>query len=192
MPLFLDEYEFREDLNYLIYYRGGFAPCTRGHFSLIQQFASHPNVKYFIHQIGERHGIPYKVNRKILKIYLNELFSDEIREKITVKRMGSSLEVLEHLENIDVVIYLKGNGEKDVQEDYSHLKSRFSPLICALKERGIPLHFLIIDRPLINKLSATKFVEAVSNKHHNLKYFMPEGLSHKSISYIISKLRRYL
>lgn len=195
MSLFLNDYEFQEDLNYLIYFRGGMAPPTRGHFSLVESFISYPNVKYFIHQIGKRHGIPYPINRKIFKLYIRELLSQEMQERIILKRMGSSLDVLEHIENIDVVIYIKGR-EEDVEEDYRDLKKRYKPLISKLKKRGIPLHFLIIDRPLVHKLSATKFVEALSRdsayKMCNLKYFIPRGLSYESISYIFSTLKKYV
>lgn len=191
MSLFLDQYDFKDDLNYLIYYRGNFGPPTRGHFSLVESFISYPNVKYFVHQIGKRHGIPYNVNRKIFKMYIRELLSQEMQERITLKEMGSSLEVLDHIENIDVVIYIKGQ-EEEVNEDFRNLQERFKFLIKKLKKKHIPLHFLIIDRPLINTLSATKFVEAISQRSGNLGYFMPQGLSHKSTSYIIHKLKKFV
>ena len=71
MSFFVDDYDFDDNKNYLIYLRGAMSPPTKGHFSLIEKFSHIHNVKYFIHQIGERHGIDYRTNKKILKIYIN-------------------------------------------------------------------------------------------------------------------------
>ena len=48
----INEYNFEPNLNYLIYYRGGFAPPSKGHFSLVEKYDLE-NVHYFVHQIGE-------------------------------------------------------------------------------------------------------------------------------------------
>ena len=193
MSFFVDDYSFDDNKNYLIYLRGGISPPTRGHFSLIEKFSHLYNVKYFIHQIGERHNISYDVNRKILKIYINELLD---KKKITLWKMGSCLEVLEHVEDIDIVIYLKGDeGNGYSIEQFTDIKNRYKPLLKQLKKRNIPMHFLVISRPLINKLSATKFVEAVRenpNDKKNLRYFVPKGLSDKSFNYIIKQIKNYV
>ena len=156
----INEYNFEPNLNYLIYYRGGFAPPTKGHFSLVEKYDLE-NVHYFVHQIGERHNIPYEINRKIFKMYLRLLKND----RITLERMGPSLDVLKHIENIDVVIYLKGAETaepltyKEGRKIYKRLKERFRPLITELRKKDVKFEFLFIDRPKADRLSATKFVE---------------------------------
>ena len=194
----INNYNFDPNLNYLIYYRGGFAPPTKGHWSLIEKYSSLPNVYYFIHQIGERHRLPYHLNRKILKIYLRLIDND----RITLQKMGSSLEVLEYIdyldEKIDVVIYLKGAEtenpmtEKEGLVIYNRLKMRFSPLRRALREKGIQFEFLFIDRPEMGSLSATKFTEAVQNRKKYLRKFVPNDLPEDDFQYIIRKVKRYL
>ena len=191
--MYINEYPFDPDLKYLIYFRGNFGPPTRGHFSLVEKFIELENVSYFIHQIGERHGVPYKVNRKVFKIYL-EKYSD----KIILKKMASSLEVLKYIEDVDVVIYLKGaeDAEPLTKHDGKNITKRmikrYKPLIHKLKKRGIPLDFLYIDRPQKEKLSATKFTEAISENSNNLRYFVPKHLTDSEFKYVISKLRKYI
>ena len=123
--MYYNNYEFDENKNYLIYFRGGFCPPTKGHVSLVEKYIDLPNVKYFLHQIGDekRHGVPYWLNRKIWKIYIHELFP---KDKITLKKMGSSLEVLDHIDNIDTVILIKGNEGMNEEEEYK-LKTRYYP-----------------------------------------------------------------
>lgn len=200
----INEYHFKSHLNYLIYYRGGFSPTTRGHFSLVEKFCHLPNVYYFIHQIGERHGLPYKFSRKIFKIYLRLLDYD----RITLQRMDTSLEVLDHIEKlkeeknkkIDVVIYLKGaeTAEPMTYEEgkviYRRLGRRFSPLRRALREKDIKFEFLFIDRPKMEVLSATKFTEAVKDRKPKgyLKSFVPINLPDDDFDYIIRNMKKYV
>ena len=184
--MYYNNYDFDENKKYLFYFRGNFGPPTKGHFSLVERYIHLPNVKYFIHQIGSenRHGVPYWLNRKIFKIYISELLP---KEKITLKRMGASLDVLDYVEDIDVVIFLKGNEEMD-REKEDFLYNRYSKLRKKLKQRRIRFDFLIIDRPEINTLSATKFVEALQ-EDRDCHSFVPQNLSSRAYRYIISRLK---
>lgn len=184
--MYYNEYYFNPEKKYLIYFRGCFAPPTRGHFSLVESFINLPNVKYFIHQIGDekRHGVPYWLNRKIWKIYISELLP---KDKIILKKMGSSLEVLEYTQDIDVVILIKGNEGINRKE----LKDRYAPLKRKLEKKDIRFDMLIIDRPLINSLSATKFTEAIS-KGRSCSPYVPRKLSKNACKYIEQNLKKYL
>lgn len=192
--MYINDYDFDADKKYLIYFRGNFGPATKGHFSLIEKFAHLDNVRFFIHQIGERHGVPYHVNRKIFKIYIQK-YSD----KIVLEKMGSSLDVLDHVEDIDRVIYLKGaeTSEPLTQRDgkviLKRMRERYRPLISKLKRKdNIPLDFLFIDRPEMNKISATKFTEALSRNSKHLRRFVPDHLTDEEFKYVINKLKKYI
>lgn len=186
---YYNDFKFDEYKNYLIYYRGNFGMPTAGHFSLVKKYIDLPNVKYFIHQIGseKRHGIPYFLNRRIWKIYISELLP---KEKIILRKVESSLEILKYIRDIDEVILIKGNEEineekeKDLEERYSHLRK-------SLRRKKVKFHFLIIDRPLLNQLSATKFTEAIKNDLPT-DYFMPKDLPEKAKEYIVRKLKEYI
>jgi hypothetical protein len=187
---FYNDYDFDEDTNYLIYFRGNFGPPTKGHFSLVEKFIDLPNVKILISQIGsQRHGVPYWLNRKIWKIYIQELLP---REKIYLKELNSSLDVLKYIQDVDKVIFLKGKESDDIQEKEIFLKDRYADLFHKLRKRKIKLDYLIIDRPLLNTLSTSKFIEAIlKNKSYDeLKFFVPEELSFSALKYIIKKLRK--
>jgi len=188
---FYNDYDFKEEINYLIYFRGNFGPPTKGHFSLIEKFSHLPNVKFLISQIGnKRHGIPYHLNRKIWKIYINELLPIE---KIYLEKLNSSLDVLKYIDNIDTVIFLKGNETNSPEEEEERereLKVRYKNLYHKLKRRKIKLDYLIIDRPLLNVLSTTKFIEGIMKKtsYENLRFFIPDNLNEKYFKYIIKIL----
>ena len=67
----------------------------------------------------------------------------------------------------------------------------------------ISLDFYYMDRPLVNKLSATKFVQNIIKtknrckrddcdcKYDRLKYFLPKGLSKDTSLYLINKLQKH-
>lgn len=187
---FYNDYDFDENKNYLIYFRGNFGPPSKGHFSLIEKFSHLPNVKFLISQIGaDRHGVPYWLNRKIWKIYIKELLPVE---KIHLKKLNSSLDVLNYIDNIDTVIFLRGKESDNIEEIEDLLLERYNKLFYKLKKRRIKLDYLIIDRPLLNILSTTKFIESIlkNKSYEKLKFFVPENLSEKSFKYIIKKLKK--
>jgi hypothetical protein len=186
---FYNDYDFDEDKNYLIYFRGNFGPPSKGHFSLVEKYCHFSNVKILISQIGgERHGVPYWLNRKIWKIYIKEMLPVK---RIYLKKLYSSLDVLDYIENVDTVIFLKGNETEDKEEKERDLKERYSHLFHKLRRRNIKLDYLIIDRPLLNVLSTTKFIENIlKRRYENLRFFVPDNLSDESFKYIIKKLKR--
>lgn len=191
------EYVFDKSKKYLIYYRGGFCPPTRGHFSLVEKYIKYPNVNYFIHQIGNesRHGVPYNLNRKIWKIYIKELLDEK---RIMLQKCGSTRDVVEYIdkseENYDVVVYIRGNEDYNPRQKSREIKKRYSDLIKSLNRRGIDMDFIYLDRPLAHVLSASKFIEALNKpkkKYHKLRYYLPKNLSDKGVKYIVHKLRKY-
>lgn len=194
MPKFYyNEYEFQEDKNYLIFFRGCFAPATSGHYSLVEMYAHLPNVKYNISQIGSeaRHGVPYNLNRKIWKIYIKNLLP---QDRIILKKAEGIYDVLDEIENIDVVIYLRGNESDlgDLRYEEKERLYKYRHIIRKLKSRGIRTDFLIIDRPEKSVLSATKFVEALKNNASDkkLRFFIPGELPEDEFQYIIKKLKQ--
>ena len=69
-------YPFRSDKKYLIYFRGNFSPSHRGHFKTVERFIKiGENIHVMIHQIGseKRHGVPYHLNREIWQTYIDKL-----------------------------------------------------------------------------------------------------------------------
>ena len=68
-------YEFDPEKQYLIYFPGCFAPPHGNHFNTIADFTYLDNAKFFILQTGseKRHGVPFELNNKIWRIYINEL-----------------------------------------------------------------------------------------------------------------------
>jgi hypothetical protein len=194
MSFFYNDYDFQPDKKYLVFYRGCFSPTSSGHYSLVERYINLPNVKYLISQIGseKRHGVPYYFNRKIWKIYINELFYNE-KDKIYLEKMESPLDVLKFLHGIDTVIFLRGNEEDDNEAKERERLKKYSELIKKLKRRHINLDFLIIDRPEIETLSSTKFIEALrkNKNYHKLKYFLPKDLSYDKAMYIINRLKTF-
>lgn len=190
---YYNDYNFQEDKNYLIFFRGNFGPVTKGHYSLVEKYVHLPNVKYYISQIGSeaRHGVPYPLNRKIWKIYIHKLLP---QNKIILKKANGIYDILDEIDNIDVVIYLRGNEteEEDLKDKEKERLYKYRDLISTLKRKGIRLDFLIIDRPEKNTLSATKFVEALKNNvsDRRLRRFVPEKLPEYDFQYIIKKLKQ--
>lgn len=196
---YINDYPIDPNLNYLVYFRGNFGPPTRGHYSLVDLLIHYPNVQYFIHQIGKRHGFPYATNRKIFKIYLKPH-----RDKITLERIGPSLEVLNHIDNIDKVILIRGAESEEPltkttgKEMFKDMRERYRPLGKELAKKDIKLDFIFVDRPLANVLSATKFTNALTQYCRNpkqisqLRQFIPQHVSEDDFHYIVNKLCRAL
>jgi len=191
------EYIFDPNKRYLIYYRGNFSPPTKGHFSLVDKYINNYNVKYLVHQIADekRHNCPEWLARKIWRIYIHELLP---KDRVILKKCGSSLDVLDYVEDIDVVVYLRGNEKYDIKDKIKNTRERYRKLRHKLRDRDIQLDYIFLDRPQLNILSATKFVEAINKIKHKryldsrdyrkLRPFMPEELSGKGVKYVIGKL----
>jgi len=115
-----------------------------------------------------------------------------------LKKCGSSLDVLDYVEDIDVVVYLRGNEKYDIKDKIKNTRERYRKLRHKLRDRDIQLDYIFLDRPQLNILSATKFVEAINKIKHKryldsrdyrkLRPFMPEELSGKGVKYVIGKL----
>ena len=189
---YYNHYNFEEDKKYLIFFRGCFACPTAGHFSLVDMYADLPNVTYYISQIGSesRHGVTYELNRKIWKIYIQKLLDPS---KIILKKAYGMEDVLDEIEGIDVVIFLRGNEEEVLtnrEKEIDRLR-KYKSLLKTIQKKGIQTDFLIVDRPEKNTLSASKFVEAIlrGDSSRRLKFFLPPKLEDRDAKYIIRKLR---
>ena len=189
---YYDDYDFNPDKKYLIFFRGGFTcGATRGHFSLVEKYSHLENVKYYISQIGNesRHGVPYALNRKIWKIYIRELLP---KDRIILKKAYSMDDVLDEIDGIDVVIFIRGKEEENIKEKEKERRERYRRVFNRLKRRGVQVDFLIIDRPEKNVLSAIKFVEALKrgDSYEKLKFFLPKNLPDSECKYIIRNLKK--
>ena len=196
VKFYYGNYNFEEGKRYLVLCRGNFSVVTAGHVSLVDEYIDLPNVKYFISQIGseKRHGVPYYFSRKMWKIYIDELLPQH-KDKIILKKFSSTYDVLDYVENVDVVLFLRGEEESknERKEKEKERLRNYGTLIKRLKKRGVSFDFLFLPRPLLNTLSTTKFVEGILAKKstEELKFFLPKNLSTKTCRYIIHKLRTF-
>lgn len=192
-----EHYNFRKDKRYLIYYRGYFSPCTRGHFSVVKQFVdTAENIDIMIHQIGEigRHGIPYWLNRKIWKIYIHELLP---KNRIYLVKCDRTRELLDYVDDIDVVVYVRGNEDYIPQLRSQKTSMNYGDIERALKRRGIRMDYVFLERPLKHVLSASLFIKELLKQRDNdrinydkLNFYLPENLSRKACRYIVRKLMK--
>lgn len=213
VSFYYDDYIFEKEKNYLVYYRGNFGPPTRGHFSTIQKFIREKGVYYLVSQIGSerRHGVPYKTNRRIFKMYIDNLL-DNAKDKIILKRMTDSMEVLEAIESfkkrgiiIHKVLFVRGlewdtSDRRIKEEKEAYMEHLYRRLIRKLKEKEILLDFCFLTRDIEN-MSATKFVETllkVTNRKNmsdrnfrNLCKYLPKGLPEEVSRKAISLLLQY-
>lgn len=192
----INDYPIDPDLTYLIYYRGNFGPPTRGHLLMVEMFAQYANVKFFIHQIGMRHGFPPELNRKIFQIYL-EPYAD----RVVLEPVNHSLRVLDHIHKVDRVILILGSEsakpltDRIAQKMYRDLRERYRPLGRELGKRDIRFDFLFVDRPLADRISATQFAKTIRkyayDKHKVLdkcRHFVPDSVNETDYRYIIKRL----
>jgi hypothetical protein len=191
---YYNDYKFDEGKKYLVLCRGNFSVPTRGHCSLLEAYIHLPNVKYFISQIGseKRHGVPHEFSRKMWKIYIDELYSEH-KDKIILKKFQSTYDVLDYVNSGETVIFLRGNEQDEKKEKEKERLRNYGTLIRRLKRKGVSFDFLFLDRPLVNTLSTTKFVEAILDKKstEELKFFLPKGLCTKTCRHIVKKLRTF-
>ena len=198
------EYDFDPRKKYLIYYPGCFCCPHRSHFNTIANFTYLDNAKFFIHQGGNprRHGIPYKLNRTIWEIYINELLpSDKFALVGRTTNTDQTSDLVNHkfTREADTVVFIAGNEDydpdtKEKEARRKKYKNRFRGLLKSGKE----VIFLYLDRPTHSpeSVSATKFSNAVTKykdlpedkKYKKLRKYLPDGLSEKAIKYIIRKL----
>ncbi len=193
MGFYYNDYDFDPKKKYLILYRGNFSPCTKGHFSLLTKYIGLENVYYYISHLGsDRHGISYDFSKKMWKLYIYNNLTDEERKRIKIRKMINEFDVLPYVYGFDCVIFLRGKEENDVKAKERERIRKYSGLYNELKYKNIKLDYLIIDRPEINVLSSTLFIQSLKNNSTDeiLKTFMP-NLSRRDFKYIISKLQKF-
>ena len=197
-------YPFDKNKKYLIYFKGGFCPAHRGHFGVVKMFTGlGNNISVMIHQIGSkrRHGVPYKLNKEIWRTYINELLP---HNRVYLTRYDSFDDIydLNIINNIDRIIYIRGNEGHDIKETENNNKYRFKYDVKRLANMGIGIDFYYLNRPNADSLSATKFIsKLISTKrckrrncncrYDKLKFFFPENLTKGTILRLVYKLQRY-
>ncbi len=170
---------------YLVYYQGMFAPPTRGHYEVVERFASYPNVEILIEQIGSkhRHGVPYRFNKKVWEIYIKELLPSK---KIHLKN-NDDFNISKYMKNVDVILIVRGN-ESDITKDEKRHIEIYKDWI---RKYDVDIDFLFIDRNMITGPSTSKFIKALldpMSSEEDLRYFLPKGLSSKTIHNILNLL----
>lgn len=196
-------YNFVPNKKYLIYYPGCFCPPHRSHFNTIDDFTYLQNAKFFIHQGGReaRHGVPYKLSRKIWKIYIKELMPSDKFALIGRKSHQDQIKDLckhKFTQEADTVVFIAGNENYDPVEIEEHARNKkYKKRFEGLLKEGKEVVFLYLDRPT-DGVSATKFSEALQKysylsygskqKSDKLRPYLPKGLSDKGVRYIIRKL----
>src|SRR5207253_8253067 len=95
-----------------------YCPPHRGHFNSVNDIIKdNSNVKAVIYQRGneKRHGVPYDINKKIWKYYINYLLP---RDRISLNDGKSYDKFLDHhfLKNCDEVIFVRGNEYSNVDK----------------------------------------------------------------------------
>ena len=197
-------YQFNPGKRYLIYYKGGFSPVTRGHFKTVKRFTDvGSNIYVMIHQIGseKRHGIPEYLNKEIWKIYIDELLP---KERIYLIKYTSIDDILDipNFDQFDQVVYIRGNEDYNISRTERSNKYIFKHVINKLNKRGIGMDFYYLNRSDIKVLSATKFVKKLIKtkrckspdckcKYKKCKFFLPEELDKEIAMNIINKLQAY-
>lgn len=111
-----------------------------------------------------------------------------------VKSFKSQMDILPYLENVDTVVYVRGNEKYDSKKKRKvfeqKIKEKYTKLLKELKKRNIEMDFVMTSRPLAKELSASKFIEAL-NKNASIRPFVPSYLSPKTISYIKTELQKF-
>jgi hypothetical protein len=200
-----DEVPYPIDPNkfYLIYYVGCFCPPHKSHFSIVEKFASYPNVRILISQYGKesRHNVPFHVSQSIWKTYL-KTFSHEQQKRIVLEKLKSTMDVKRHMKNVDVIVYMKGNEENHLKQartiENDHLFKSFERKFIKERHRLIKIarkHKADVDFCLgkRNGVSATEFVKALKRNDdiEYLRTFMPDKLPLRHAKRIVRTLQKF-
>ncbi len=199
-------YPFRSDKKYLIYFKGNFSPSHRGHFKTVERFIKiGENIHVMIHQIGseKRHGVPYHLNREIWQTYIDKLLP---QNRIYLVKYYCSDDIfdLHNLSSFDRVIYIRGNENYDIKTMEKKNIYRFRDFIYRLSKMGIGLDFYYLNRPDVKTLCATEFTKILVKtkrrkckrihcdcKYKKLKKFFPVNLSKGTAIKLINKIQKY-
>lgn len=196
---------FNPSKKYLIYFKGCYCPPHRGHFSTVKRFLDMgTNIYAMIHQMGSsrRHGVPYKINRKIWRTYIDELLPSN---RVFLRRFGSTSDIysLPIINDIDTIVYIRGNENYEESKVEKVMIRKFRPIMNDLENIGINMVFYYLNRPLADKLSATKFTKALIKtkrrckkhgdecKYNKIKYFFPFDLEKNICLELARDMQKY-
>lgn len=176
-------YKFKANINYVIYFKGCFAPPHVGHFNAICDIISkHPNVKVIINQIGskKRHGVPHEINKKIWKMYIKYLLPKNRVAVHNYRKLGG---YMNHpfMKGAHKLIFLRANENFNMHEIERTFIMMHRKMIHKFHNRGIKIEYYMQER---NKdvISATKFVEQLIKYRdrggdiEKVKMFLPKDL----------------
>lgn len=200
-----EDYPFRRNKKYLIYFKGGFT-CGghRGHFNTVKRFTDvGSNVHVMIHLMGteKRHGVPYSLNEEIWKIHINEMLP---KRQVHLVKYGSTYDDIKRITrngNYDKVVYIRGNENHHIRSTEKSNLNTFDSLIYSLNKQHIGLDFFYLNRPDVKTLCATEFARALIKskkcqrencrcKYKKLLFYLPDELSRESSIYILNKLKK--
>lgn len=186
-------FRFNRNTNYVVYFNGCFAPPHLGHFSAIYNIIkNNTNVKVIISQIGERHGVPYEINKKIWSIYIKNLLP---KNRVLHCKQTSLKNFVNHefLIGCNKIVILRANEDYNMQQFENFVNSKYSDTCDRFKQKNISVDFYVQERSR-DTLSATIFVKNLIdyrdgkiNKADLLK-FLPKGLLRTTYDRIISTL----
>lgn len=198
------KYPFDPSKTYLIYYKACFGPPHKGHFNTVKRFTNiGDNIHVMVHQMGSesRHGVPRYLNREIWKTYIKELLPQN-RVHLCQYYHSDDILSLPILDQIDTVVYIRGNEGYNIESTPDKDKKIFSHIMRKLRLKNINMDFYYLERPLVKVLSATIFTEKLIKtrgkclkhgcdcKYKRLKYFYPRGLDRGIIMKITNKLQK--
>lgn len=192
-----EPYHFDSGKKYVIFFRGCFCPPGRGHFSLLDKYIHQPNVTFVISQMAKekRHGVPAELSQKIWRLYIDRLVPADARHRVVLTPSGNRHKLRPYLDARTTLVYLRGNekdmGRKTHTHYERHIVKKHAHFLRMLRELGVPCDYIFLDRPEVDKLSATKFVQAIKAGAPTkaLAYFMPRNLPKEDMKYIVRKLR---
>jgi len=193
-------YKFRPDKKYVVYFLGCFCPPHRGHFSQVRDLVKHRNVRVIVDQIGssQRHGVPFRLNRKIWKIFIEELLP---RERVSLISSESVFDVCDHkfVRDCDFFVIVRGyENDTSRREMEKLIYENTRELRHAIEPRGIKCDVYLTERESVSYLSATELIRKVVKyrnmpmnvKYHKIDYFLPDGLKEETVKFIIKNLER--
>ena len=191
-------YRFKKNINYVIYFKGCFAPPHIGHFSAISDIVlNNPNVKVIINQVVKserRHGVPYEINKKIWQLYIDNLLP---KNRVDLHKYQKLDKYINHpfMKDADKVIYLRANENFDIDLVEKRFVKYHKKIIKKFNSKGIDVAYYAQERNA-TVISATKFIEQLikyketGEDYYKLRQFIPEKLPleifHQIINMILS------
>ena len=196
-----EKYKFDPTLKYLIYFRGAQSPTHKGHYETVKRFLNiGENVKVLINQTYNiRHGIPYKIKRKIWKTYIHELLPED---RIILKTYNKFNDIFDSsikgiLQDIDIILYIRGIEDENYRSVKQEINRKCKRMKKYLDKFNIRVDYYYLKRYSIDTLSATEFTRQLIRtryvsdeiKYNKCKYFLPSKLRKTIALRIINKLQ---